>query len=142
MHNNNCPLPYSCTPNPHLLKESCNFQGVLLKYLNEMPPREVALQLEVNSSVHTYCHVISEKKKNSCSIVTLLPPPPSYDYSFTPPSSTAQKIVQANLKPAYTLTDEGKLPYSLKLVCFFPDIDRHKISLESEKFNLLELHSS
>ena len=50
--------------------------------------------------------------------------------------------MQANLKPTYTLTDEGQLPYSLKLVIFFPDIDRHKISLESENFNLLELHSS
>ena len=83
----------------------------------------------------------SEKEKKVAPFTLLLPPLLTITLSL-PPSPSAQKIVLANLKPTYTLTDKGKLPYSLKLVNFLPDIDRHKISLESEKFNLLELHSS
>ena len=92
--------------------------------------------------MHIYCHVKSEKKEKIVAPLLLSCPPILIITLSLPPSPSAQKIVLANLKPTYTLTDKGKLPYSLKLVKFLPDIDRHKISLESEKFNLLELHSS
>ena len=54
-------------------------------------------------------------------------------HCYSPPSSllspSAQKNMQANLKPAHILNDEGHLAYSLKLVKYLPDINHHKISL-------------